>query len=167
MKIDIHLQTKVGDLLDDYPALEEKLIELSPAFAKLRNPILRRTIAKVTSLQQAAAIAKIPPAQFVQELRKAAGLSVTPTDTGHEAEEVETMPDWYDESRISIRFDARPLIESGRPPLQEIISLANNLEKGAIMQVLTPFKTVPVIDILKSKTFRVWIRNEHSFFVIK
>ncbi len=132
MKIDIHLQTKVGDLLDNYPALEEKLIELSPAFAKLRNPILRRTIAKVTSLQQAASIAKIPPAQFVQKLREAAGLSVAPIQTDlHEAEDMEIMPDWYDENRISIRFDARPLIESGQAPLQEIISLAKNL--GALL----------------------------------
>ena len=57
MAVDINLQTKIATLLKVYPELEERLIELVPAFDKLRNPILRRTIAKVTSLQQAAAMA--------------------------------------------------------------------------------------------------------------
>ena len=35
-------QTKVGELLDAYPELEKVLFELSPAFSKLKNPILRK-----------------------------------------------------------------------------------------------------------------------------
>lgn len=52
--MEINLQTKVAELLGAYPQLEEQLLKLSPTFAKLKNPILRRTVAKVTSLQQAA-----------------------------------------------------------------------------------------------------------------
>ncbi len=44
---------KLGDLLDAYPELEDVLIEIAPAFRKLRNPVLRRTVAKLTSLRQA------------------------------------------------------------------------------------------------------------------
>ena len=73
--MEINLQTKVVELLEAYPQLEEQLLNLSPTFAKLKNPILRRTVAKVTSLQQAAKIAGISPARMVQALRKAVGLS--------------------------------------------------------------------------------------------
>ena len=73
--MEINLQTKVAELLGAYPQLEEQLLKLSPTFAKLKNPILRRTVAKVTSLQQAAKIAGISPARMVQALRKAVGLS--------------------------------------------------------------------------------------------
>jgi len=75
MKTDINLQTKVANLLESYPELEDILMELSPVFSKLKNPVLRRTIAKVTSLQQAAGVAGISPPLLIQKLRKAAGLS--------------------------------------------------------------------------------------------
>lgn len=168
MKADINLQTKVAALLEDYPELESKLIELSPAFAKLKNPVLRRTIAKVTSLQQAASVAGIVPALLIQELRLAAGLSVLQY-SGEEGgvDGTEAMPDWYDASKIGIRFDARPLIEAGKAPMQDILNLSSGLEKGSIMEVVTPFRTIPVIDILRSKGFAVWIRDDNSFFVYR
>jgi len=39
-------QIKVAELLETYPQLEEVLIDLSPTFKKLKNPVLRRTIAR-------------------------------------------------------------------------------------------------------------------------
>ena len=51
-KITISPKTKVGELLDAYPELENVLMAMSPAFEKLKNPILRKTVAKVATLQQ-------------------------------------------------------------------------------------------------------------------
>ena len=39
-KIIISPKTKVGELLEAYPALESVLMSMSPAFEKLRNPVL-------------------------------------------------------------------------------------------------------------------------------
>ncbi|MFH1755446.1 MAG: DUF1858 domain-containing protein, partial [Candidatus Latescibacterota bacterium] len=47
---------KVSALLEAYPELEDVLIGIAPAFKKLRNPVLRRTVAKLTSLRQAAQV---------------------------------------------------------------------------------------------------------------
>lgn len=55
-RVDITPNTKVSELLRDYPELEEKLQQLSSAFAALKNPVLKRTVAKVTLLQQAAKV---------------------------------------------------------------------------------------------------------------
>ena len=49
-------KTKVAELIDAYPQLEGVLIDYVPAFEKLRNPLLRRTVARITTLQQAATI---------------------------------------------------------------------------------------------------------------
>ena len=51
-KFTISPKTKVGELLDAYPELEQLLMAMSPAFEKLKNPVLRRTVAKVATLQQ-------------------------------------------------------------------------------------------------------------------
>jgi hypothetical protein len=48
--LSIEPSTKVAALLDRYPELEDVLIEMALPFKKLRNPILRRSVAKVASL---------------------------------------------------------------------------------------------------------------------
>ncbi len=54
--IEITPSITVHALLDAYPELEEVLICIAPPFKKLRNPILRRTVAKVATLKQAASV---------------------------------------------------------------------------------------------------------------
>lgn len=73
MNLPIHPETKVGALLDAYPELEAVLISIAPAFEKLRNPILRRTVAKVATLEQAARIGGVRVRDLVNQLRQAAG----------------------------------------------------------------------------------------------
>ncbi len=165
--MEIDLQTKVGALLEAYPELEKTLLELSPAFAKLRNPVLRRTVAKVATLRQAAGIAGISPAEMVSTLRRVAGLATVEIYTDkNTCEEDEETPEWFDETKITIRFDATPVIDSGQSPMQEIIRLANHLKEGEIMELTAPFKPVPVIDLLKGKGFGVWYGGEKSYIVL-
>lgn len=164
--MDINLHIKVSDLLDTYPHLESTLLELSPAFSKLQNPILRRTVAKVTTLQQAAKVAGISPILLLETLRQAAGL---PIDGSNESIDIENeqkdKPEWFDDTNITIRFDARPIIESGENPMQEIIRLSKELQNNQIMELTAPFKPVPIMDLLKSKGFEVWYNNGKAYFM--
>jgi hypothetical protein len=50
----------VGALLEAYPELESVLVEMAPAFAKLRNPVVRRTVAKVAGVADPTAVAGFP-----------------------------------------------------------------------------------------------------------
>ena len=164
--MEINLQTKVATLLEAYPALEDTLLELSPAFAKLRNPILRRTVAKVATLQHAAQIAGISPAGMVQALRKAAGLTnIDATDENDvDEEDDKTPPEWFDEAKIAIRFDASPIINAGESPMQEIIRLSKALKNDEILELTAPFKPSPIIDLLKLKGFQSWYFGGKSYF---
>jgi len=47
-------ETKVHDLLEAYPYLLGYLADLRPEFGKLRNPVLRNTVARVASLETVA-----------------------------------------------------------------------------------------------------------------
>ncbi|EOA56140.1 hypothetical protein M2459_000728 [Parabacteroides sp. PF5-5] len=163
--MEIDLQTKIADLLKFYPDLEDTLLELSPAFAKLRNPILRRTVAKVTSIQQAAKIAGISPSVMVQTLRKAAGLATVDSIETYENNQQEPMPEWFDETKITTRFDASPIINAGESPMQEILRLSKELQEGVIMELTAPFRPEPIIDILKSKGFKAWSNGGKSYFM--
>lgn len=164
--IDITLHTKVADLLDAYPQLEAKLFELSPIYAKLKNPVLRHTVAKVTSLQQAAGVAGISPAELIQELRKAAGLNIENTETSDAVvSEDSEVPHWFDKQKIRATLDVVPIIDAGQSPMQEILKLSTQLEQGEILELITPFKPIPIIEKLKARGFSVWIQGNTSFFI--
>ncbi len=163
--MEIDLQTKIADLLKSYPDLEDTLLELSPAFAKLRNPILRRTVAKVTSIQQAAKIAGISPSVMVQTLHKAAGLTTIDNTEIDDNDSQEGLPEWFDESKITIRFDASPVINAGQSPMSEILLLSKKLQEEEIMELTAPFRPEPIMDMLKSKGFKVWFNDGKSYFM--
>ena len=164
MKTNINLQTKVATLLEHYPELEETLIELSPIFSKLKNPILRRTVARVTSLQQVAEIANISPPELIIKLRAKIGLNDSTVEYEYN-ESVSKPPAWFNESKIKTYYDACPIIEAGKSPMQDILKLAKELEDGTILQVSTPFKPIPIIDILRSKGFKCWTNKNLNFFI--
>lgn len=164
MKADINLQTKIATLLESYPDLGNRLIELSPVFAKLRNPILRKTVAKVTSIQQAAAIAGISAPLLVIKLRKAAGLTVSEIDfEPSDNADIEPKPDWLNETKINFYYDARPIINAGKSPMQNILTLASKLEENTVLHFTTPFKPIPILDILRSRGFRIWSDGENNY----
>ena len=54
--MEINAKTKIDELLKQYPFLEEFLITLSPRFKGLKNPIMRKTMGKVATLEMASTV---------------------------------------------------------------------------------------------------------------
>jgi hypothetical protein len=54
--MDISANTKIDDLLKEYPFLEDFLVKLSPQFKGLKNPIMRKILGKVATLSKVAGI---------------------------------------------------------------------------------------------------------------
>lgn len=149
-------KTRVGELLDAYPDLENILFELSPAFSKLRNPLLRKTVARVASLQQAAAVGGLKVDELVNRLRKEAGQKVLEVDIGESGYIVTSPPAWFGESGIVVRFDATPVINSGGNPMNEIFAAFQSLQAGKIAELTTPFVPAPILDKFREKGFKVF-----------
>jgi uncharacterized protein (DUF2249 family) len=154
--MEITPKTKVGELLDEYPQLEPVLLKLSPAFASLKNPVLRRTVAKVAALQQAAAIGNLKVEELVNFLRAEVGqqpLFGSEADSGYLTGE---QPGWYNKTDIVNRFDARETINTGGSPMSRILDEVKQLKPGEQYELITPFVPAPIIDLLKSKGLLVW-----------
>ena len=66
----INANTKINDLLKQYPFLEDFLVTLSPKFKGLKNPIMRKTIGKVATLGKVAGVGGLDPDEFLAALRK-------------------------------------------------------------------------------------------------
>ncbi|HNQ82607.1 MAG TPA: DUF1858 domain-containing protein [Bacteroidales bacterium] len=148
-------RTKVYELLEAYPQLEDTLIEIAPVFKKLKNPVLRRTIARVTTLQQAAQVGQVPVHEMVNTLRQKVGLDrlegLEATASGNASK-----PSWLIEDKIVKRLDARPVIEQGGHPLGEVLTGVGDLKPGEIYELVTPFLPAPLIERVVAQGFDHW-----------
>lgn len=155
-KIIISPKTKVGQLLDAYPHLESVLMGLSPAFEKLKNPVLRKTVARVATLQQIAVVGGLAVDSIVSRLRQEAEQDSDEEVFSGSEYITADAPEWFDKKKITAMLDAKPVINSGGSPMQEIIQRTGLLKPGEIFELETPFVPAPIIDMLKSKGFRTW-----------
>ncbi|TKJ43662.1 hypothetical protein CEE36_02970 [candidate division TA06 bacterium B3_TA06] len=64
-------KTRIAELLKAFPFLEEFLPRYNPKFKKLLNPVARKTIGKIATLQMAASNADIEVTRFIADLRDA------------------------------------------------------------------------------------------------
>jgi hypothetical protein len=157
-------ETRVGDLLDAYPGAEDALIGIAPKFKALRNPVLRRTVAKVATLEQAARVADMPVNDLVRQLRAALGQEVggagavgTSTDTAA-VDEAAEAPAWV-AAGASREIDADHLLASGKVPVARATELLAGMPAGSSLLVRSSFRVEPLIDVMRNRGHQVFTRR--------
>lgn len=156
---------KVAELLETWPALEQVLVAQAPAFERLRNPILRRTVARVATLEQAAGIAGLSARDLVATLRRAAGQPVDDMDVrdrqGHAGcarlqvdRDADTPPDWLDPARVRRVIDADALLAEGAVPLTVVFLAVRELGPEDILEVTVSFRPIPLVESLQKQRYR-------------
>jgi len=132
-KLIITPKTKIFDLLEAFPDLEETLIAQAPQFAKLRNPLLRKTIGKVTTLSQAAAVGGLKVEELVNALRKKAGQSHLSEFDHQQVNYITVKPGWFNQKRVAQTIDVRDILHEGEQPVHEVLSSVKKLKKKEIL----------------------------------
>jgi hypothetical protein len=158
--LNITPRTKVGELLDAYPQLEKVLLDISPVFAKLKNPVLRKTVARVATLQQAAIVGGMPVEELVNRLRAEAGQDDVSGSDNVPGYVSQPVPEWFSEADVVDRFDATRMINSGESPMNEVLSRAKNLGQSKILELRTPFIPAPILEMLMGKGYQVWSQQD-------
>ena len=156
-------ELKVGEFLTAYPHLEPVLVAQAPAFANLKNPVLRRTVARVATLAQAARVGGVDVRTLVRTLRQAAGiedeLSVNPAHGTCAADDSDadssTCPSWYDAGRVVAVLDADEVLARGDHPLGEMQRRVQALTCHQITCVDSSFVPAPLVDAFRRQGFRV------------
>jgi hypothetical protein len=154
-RVPITPATRVGELLEAYPQLEEELIRLAPAFQALRNPILRRTVARVATLERAAQVGGLPVRDLVAALRKAAGLGAELPLAGAQAAAAEAggppgaRPAWAREELVRVTLDAEALLAAGEVPLPRVQRALQEIEVGSLVKVVSRFRPAPLLEAVE------------------
>ncbi len=161
MSIVITPQTKVGELLDAFPGLDDVLAEWVPAFRKLKNPVLRRTVAKVATLEQAARMGGVSVRDLVLKVREATGQPVGSLESAETAESGESPPPaWLDTSRVRYAIDADKMLETGQHPIGLIRQYLTTLEDGELIQLTSSFRPEPLIELMTKSGVSVYCRQD-------
>lgn len=150
-----------GDTVSDVLARDESLVDVlvqyAPHFAKLRNRALRRMMARLVTIEQAARIANVPADRLVRHLNEALGLSSESADLAQEeaasakgrAEQAATHP----ASATIVELDVREDLRSGREPFSKIMSAVAALGANDVLLLRTIFEPAPLFGVLAKRGF--------------
>jgi TusA-related sulfurtransferase len=152
-------ETRVAELLDEHPEAEEILIGLAPQFKALKNPVLRRTVARVATLEQAAKVGGLQVRDLVMKLREELAV-----EGGGDVVEIDGVasleaPDWVSVD-AEVRIDAGALLDAGETPVARASTALAEMESGEVLVLSAPFQPAPLIDSLRTKGHDVFGREE-------
>ena len=150
-----------GDTVSDVLARDESLVDVlvqyAPHFAKLRNRALRRMMARLVTIEQAARIANVPADRLVRHLNEALGLSNESADLAPDeaasakgrAEQAAAHP----ASATIVDLDVREDLRSGREPFSKIMSAVAALGANDVLLLRTIFEPAPLFGVLAKRGF--------------
>lgn len=153
---EITLETKVADLLNDYKGMKDILIKINPKFKKLNNPVLRRTLAKIAGVKQAAVVGGMEPMDLLNQLRVAVGQRPLIAETTEiEKDTKESTPAWITQiAKESI--NANELLDKGDNPLAKAFNILRKFNEGEVLTIESDFKPEPLIEEFEKKGYEVY-----------
>jgi hypothetical protein len=159
-KLIITPKTKIYDLLESYPELEDVLIGAAPEFKKLGNPVLRKTITRITNISQAATIGGLNVEELVNRLREKVGQGnidqIDETGTKYTT----TCPGWFRKESVVKTIDIREMLNRDEQPVHEVLASAKKLGENEILEIIAPFIPAPLLDKTLSLEYKHWLEKK-------
>ncbi|HLW21113.1 MAG TPA: DUF2249 domain-containing protein [Cyclobacteriaceae bacterium] len=149
----INATTKIATLLKHGPRALEAIVRISPKFIKLRNPLLRRLLARRTTIAMASKIGGCEVTDFFEQL-KPLGFEVEET-VQEDNTQGKLPPPWL----LTIaqkdieELDVRPLLDAGKDPLKQILDALRMLPNEHVLKIVNTFEPSPLIAMAEKKGF--------------
>jgi uncharacterized protein (DUF2249 family) len=156
--------TKISDLLKAYPDMIEVLTRYNKHFELLRRPTLRRLMAPLVTIEQAARTAQVDLSEMLAEIYQAIGEPLPPKreETG---EARSATPTAVPEEIRSIPLDRRVILDvreevrAGEEPYHRIMKAVASLRADQVLQLCNIFEPVPLYDILAQRGLANWVER--------
>jgi hypothetical protein len=152
-------KTKLFDVLEAYPELEAQIINIAPPFQNLKNPVLRRTVGKIATLEQVAKVGGLDVEKLVNTLRRAVGQE----ELGDKAATALTVeiprskdnPTWI-VGEPQFIVNGTELLQRGEVPLGRVNDLLGQLQEKGYILLVTNFEPTPIMDAMQKQGRRVF-----------
>ncbi len=143
---------RVSDVLSRDEALVEVFARHAPHFEKLRNRALRKVMARLVTVRQAAQVAGVSPDALVRDLNAALGIEAG-------AEEIRVVDPTSVPSAQrpldapELVLDVRDLLRAGGEPFSKIMAAVASLPEGAVLRLRAIFEPAPLYAVLAKRGF--------------
>lgn len=156
--------SKLLDVLEAFPYLESEIIRIAPPFKNLQNPVLRRTVGKLATIEQVAGIGGLDAVELVNTLRRAASqpeLNTEPHSSLALPGKTSADPDWI-AAEPQFTINGSELLRQGEVPLQHVTELLQQLLPGRFLVLLTVFEPSPILDAMQKQGRLVHLKRHPS-----
>lgn len=157
--LEITPSVTVHELLAAYPELEDVLIGIAPPFRKLKNPVLRKTVAKVATIKHISSVGGVPLTVLIEKLRDAVGQPRSKEQYLDE-EYFGEQPGWFSPDKVVLSVDENKVANKNEMTLVGILRESKNVKPGDIIELVTTFLPAPGIDALRAKGYSAWVKKE-------
>jgi hypothetical protein len=153
---------QASDKLQSLFERDERLIDVvashSPQLAKLRHSPMRRIMARVTTVAQAARLCKMSVDSLVHDLNHAIGIDTAPGDTtsgnATDASDETAAAQWSIPSSVSVvELDVREELSKGGEPFSRIMGAVGGLGEREVLHLRAPFEPVPLFAVMQKRGF--------------
>lgn len=160
--MDITSQSKLFDVLKAYPSLQSQIINIAPPFQNLKNPVLRKTVGKIATLEMVAQIGGMSVDKLVNTLRRAVG-----QDELAEKKEsrftvaiprVEDDPQWIT-GEPQFTINGSEMLLRGEVPLGRVNELLGQLEADGYLLLVTNFEPIPILEAMQKQSRKVFHKS--------
>lgn len=174
----IRAEDRVAAVLAQDERLLDVFIAASPAFSKLRSSAMRKTMARLVTVEQAARIAGVEPGLLVDRLNEAMRGAAPSTDWSSTAATASLPPvptalTALPAARI-VDLDVREDLRAGKEPFGRILEAVRALPTGSVLRVRAIFEPAPLYPVLAKHglghaterladdDWRVWFHHDAS-----
>lgn len=160
--MEITSQSKLLEVLEAYPFLEAQIVNIAPPFQNLKNPILRRTVGKLATLETVAQIGGMDASKLVNTLRRAVGQAELGAEsTASLVVEIPHSPDdpeWI-AGEPQFTVNGTDLLQHGEVPLGKVNELLGKLEPGKYILLVTDFEPTPILEAMQKQNRRAFHKS--------
>jgi hypothetical protein len=160
-------QTRIAptDTVSAVLARDESLVDVfvrsAPHFAKLRNRALRRVMARLVTVEQAARTANIPVETLLDDLNAALGFpreAAAANDRSPAAVPELSTPAspgaTHPRSANEIELDVRDDLRRGEEPFSRVMAAVAGMRDGDVLHLRAIFEPAPLFAVLAKRGFR-------------
>ena len=154
---------RVSTIIGRDESLIDVFASLSPAFERLRSPAMRKVMARLVTVEQAARMAGVDADELVSRLNGHDANADMTERTTTEAEQVTAMDTGskpaalaaIDDERI-VLLDVRDELRAGREPFSLIMGALRKVPEGGALVIRAIFEPVPLYAVMKRQGLEHW-----------
>ncbi len=154
-------QTKIIDIIKTDPELIDVLAAYNSHFELLKNPLMRRTFARLATVRHASKVAGVNLTELIRLLNNAIGETVSDADmVDREDSKISSdMPVYQVKEIIGQRhiktttLDVREVMKNHGEPFPVIMQAVAKVKQGEALVLETIFEPAPLYDVLQKKGF--------------